>query len=169
MAPDLAALQAGTAARQAPRRGEGPLFPGYIFVELDLDRSAWRSITGTFGVVQLVSTGERPAPVPAGVFEEITARAGSDGLIELLGRKVRVEAPVAAVTATAQRSCETRSSTIPAKRLDLRPTVGSNHDPAAHAHRGRRRHPTAYRSTGICCDEAWRRQRATQSLGHPKA
>jgi transcriptional antiterminator RfaH len=120
---------------------KAPLFPGYIFVELDLDRSAWRSVNGTFGVVQLVSTGERPAPVPAGVVEEITARAGSDGLIELqppplrkgeplqivsgalaecrgffermadrdrvvllldlLGRKVRVEAPVAAVTATA--------------------------------------------------------------------
>lgn len=129
--------------RHARRRDvvKAPLFPGYIFVELDLDRSAWRSVNGTFGVVQLVSTGERPAPVPAGVVEEITARAGADGLIELrppslrkgepleivsgalaecrgffermsdrarvvllldlLGRKVRVEVPVAAVTATA--------------------------------------------------------------------
>jgi transcriptional antiterminator RfaH len=129
--------------RHARRRDvvKAPLFPGYIFVELDLDRSAWRSVNGTFGVVQLVSNGERPAPVPAGIVEEINARAGSDGLIELLppplrkgqplqivsgalaecrgffermadrdrvvllldllGRKVRVEAPVAAVTATA--------------------------------------------------------------------
>ena len=63
-------------------------------MELDLDRSAWRSVTGTFGVVQLVSTGERPAPVPAGVFEEITARAGSDGLIELLPPPLRKGEPL---------------------------------------------------------------------------
>jgi len=71
--------------RHARRRDtvKAPLFPGYIFVELDLERAPWRSINGTFGVTQLVCRGERPAAVPAGVVEEITGRAGEDGLIEL--------------------------------------------------------------------------------------
>src|SRR5258706_16252721 len=30
-----------------------PLFPGYLFVQLDLSRDRWRSINGTLGVVRL--------------------------------------------------------------------------------------------------------------------
>lgn len=128
--------------RHARRRDliKAPLFPGYIFVHLDLEAQTWRSINGTFGVSQLVSFGERPAAVPDGVVEEIAARENKDGLIrlqprsfhkgealrivsgalsecfglfermadrdrvilllDLLGRKVRVKAPMAALAST---------------------------------------------------------------------
>ncbi|HEY9538905.1 MAG TPA: transcriptional activator RfaH [Kiloniellaceae bacterium] len=125
--------------RHARRRDvvKAPLFPGYIFIELDLEQSPWRSINGTFGVTRLVCHADTPAAVPPGIVEEIQARAGADGLVELppaclregqalrivsgaladcrglfermadrdrvillldlLGRKVRVEAPLSAV------------------------------------------------------------------------
>ncbi len=60
-----------------------PLFPRYMFVELDLKLERWRSIYSTFGVSQLISTGEEPVPVPAGVVDEIRAREGRDGFVEL--------------------------------------------------------------------------------------
>lgn len=59
-----------------------PLFPGYLFVELDVTREAWRSINGTIGAIGLVSFGSRPSPLPEGVIEEIRAREGADGLVE---------------------------------------------------------------------------------------
>lgn len=48
-----------------------PLFPGYLFVCLDLNRDRWRSIGGTIGVVRLVAHGERPSPAPHGVVESL--------------------------------------------------------------------------------------------------
>jgi transcription antitermination factor NusG len=41
-----------------------PLFPGYIFVQLDLTRDRWRSVNGTFGIASLIMQGERPHAVP---------------------------------------------------------------------------------------------------------
>jgi transcriptional antiterminator RfaH len=60
-----------------------PLFPGYVFVQLDLDISPWRSINGTFGVSRLVCRGEQPAVLPEGVAEELAAREDDEGLIVL--------------------------------------------------------------------------------------
>ena len=50
-----------------------PFFPGYLFVELDLDVDRWRSINGTIGVLRLVSFGAsgRPAPLPLGFVEKL--------------------------------------------------------------------------------------------------
>ncbi|GAB4352929.1 MAG: transcription/translation regulatory transformer protein RfaH [Kiloniellaceae bacterium] len=66
-----------------------PLFPGYIFVELDLETAPWRSINGTFGVSRLVCHGERPAPLPEGVVAAIAARENADGVIVLQPRGFR--------------------------------------------------------------------------------
>ena len=41
-----------------------PLFPGYLFIRLNLARDGWRSINGTRGIIGLVSFGLRPAAVP---------------------------------------------------------------------------------------------------------
>ncbi len=60
-----------------------PLFPRYLFVEIDLDTQRWRAINSTYGVSYLVGTGARPSPVPEGVVEEIRARENADRLIEL--------------------------------------------------------------------------------------
>ena len=46
-----------------------PVFTGYLFLILDLERDQWRSINGTFGVARVVTAEGRPSPVPAGLVE----------------------------------------------------------------------------------------------------
>lgn len=58
-----------------------PLFPGYLFVALDIERTAWGAINSTYGVAYLVSFGGRPAALPDHVIPEIRAREAEDGLI----------------------------------------------------------------------------------------
>jgi len=41
-----------------------PVFPGYLFVELDIEREAWGAINGTFGVRRLLADGGRPQALP---------------------------------------------------------------------------------------------------------
>ena len=60
-----------------------PLFPRYLFVAVDLARDRWRAIQSTLGVCQLVLAGDEPAPVPDGVVDEIRAREGADGFVNL--------------------------------------------------------------------------------------
>jgi len=59
--------------RHARRRLEKrvPFFPGYLFVQLDVDRQHWRSVNGTLGVRRLIMQGERPLPCPPGLVEEL--------------------------------------------------------------------------------------------------
>ena len=59
-----------------------PLFPRYIFVELDLTRQPWRSVNGTFGVSSLIMQGERPHPVLPGIVETLLASADGDGIVQ---------------------------------------------------------------------------------------
>jgi transcriptional antiterminator RfaH len=72
-----------------------PFFPGYLFIRLDLERDRWRCINGTFGVVRVVTQGERPAPAPRGIVEALIDVCGEEGLIRLqtnltIGQRVRV-------------------------------------------------------------------------------
>ena len=60
-----------------------PLFPGYIFVILDLSRDRWRSVNGTTGVASLIMGVEQPMPVPPGVVEALISRVGSSGALRL--------------------------------------------------------------------------------------
>ena len=60
-----------------------PLFPRYIFVQIDLSHQRWRSINGTRGVSYLITMGEKPTPLPHGIVEEIISRESSDHLIEI--------------------------------------------------------------------------------------
>ncbi len=60
-----------------------PLFPRYIFVEVDLSVQRWRSINSTRGISYLLSMGEKPSAVPDGIVEELKSRAAANGLIEL--------------------------------------------------------------------------------------
>lgn len=70
-----------------------PFFPRYLFVVLDLTRHQWRSISGTFGVANLVMQGDRPHPVPRGVVETLVASSDAGGLLQL-HQQLRVGAPV---------------------------------------------------------------------------
>jgi transcriptional antiterminator RfaH len=58
-----------------------PVFPGYIFVALDVERDRWRSINGTFGVARLLSAEGRPIPVPSGVVEALILSLDEVGLL----------------------------------------------------------------------------------------
>lgn len=68
-------------ARQL-RTVRAPLFPSYVFVSLDLDRDAWRSVNGTFGVSRMVMAGDRPAPAPVGIIEALKALVNERGCVE---------------------------------------------------------------------------------------
>lgn len=58
---------------------EGPLFPGYLFVNLDLGRDRWRSVNGTVGVAYLLMVGEKPVPVPRGLVEDLQSVFSGQG------------------------------------------------------------------------------------------
>lgn len=70
------------------RTVKSPLFPGYIFVVLDVHRDRWRSVNGTFGVASLIMAGEKPLPVPFGVVEELLDYTDEFGVVRL-DRKLR--------------------------------------------------------------------------------
>lgn len=74
-----------------------PLFPRYMFVQIDMATQRWRSIQSTFGVSHLVLNGSEPASVTDGVIATLKAREDDRGLIRLdrstrfaVGDKVRV-------------------------------------------------------------------------------
>jgi len=57
-----------------------PLFPGYLFVELDLEQDSWSPINGTFGVRRLLCHDNRPALVPADLMQSLR-QAEEDGVM----------------------------------------------------------------------------------------
>ena len=74
-----------------------PLFPRYLFVQLDVATQTWRPIRSTFGVSHVVCQGDTPASVCPGVVEALKSREGEGGLIKLVnplrftrGDKIRV-------------------------------------------------------------------------------
>ena len=58
-----------------------PVFPGYIFIALDVARDRWRSVNGTLGVARLLSAEGSPVPVPSGVVEAFITRLDEAGLV----------------------------------------------------------------------------------------
>jgi len=75
-----------------------PLFPGYIFVELDLQDELWAPINGTFGVRRLLCQRERPAIVSKNFIETLRGTIDDEGLVAIPdselkpGQKVRIVA-----------------------------------------------------------------------------
>ena len=68
--------------RHAKRIGtvRGALFPGYLFVALDPERTAWRAINGTFGVRRILCDGAHPQALPEGFVAALRSAVGADGL-----------------------------------------------------------------------------------------
>src|SRR5215207_1108538 len=72
--------------RRHARRVEpvtAPLFPGYIFVAIDINAQRWLSIDSTFGVTRLVRDGDRPAAVPPAIINALKSREDAKGLVLL--------------------------------------------------------------------------------------
>lgn len=76
-----------------------PLFPGYMFVQIDMQKQRWRSIQSTSGVASLVLNGSEPAAVPPLVLRSLLGREDESGYVKLderpmfaQGDKVRVTA-----------------------------------------------------------------------------
>jgi transcriptional antiterminator RfaH len=85
-----------------------PIFPGYLFVALDLDRDPWLSVRSTVGVSRLYTQDGRPIPVPAGIVETLIAQTNGTltrldaGLVR--GQRVRILAgPFADFVGTLER------------------------------------------------------------------
>ena len=72
-----------------------PLFPGYIFLILDLSRDRWHVVNSTFGVASLIMGVEQPIPVPHGIVEALVTATEASGLVRLdsdleIGQTVRI-------------------------------------------------------------------------------
>lgn len=59
------------------------LFPGYVFVELDLEVDQWRPVNGTVGAIGIIRNADSPTPVPNGIIESIQAREDEAGSVSL--------------------------------------------------------------------------------------
>ena len=74
-----------------------PLFPGYIFVEIDVAVQRWRVVQSTIGVSRLVCNGDWPAALADDVIEGLKRQQDASGFVKLErgsqfkpGDKVRV-------------------------------------------------------------------------------
>ncbi|WP_394729443.1 transcription termination/antitermination NusG family protein [Altererythrobacter sp. GH1-8] len=76
--PSLKRMKARAGRTVAVREA---LFPGYVFVRLDMARDRWRSINGTIGVSRLVMFGDMPARLPDGFIDGLIARQDEDGVV----------------------------------------------------------------------------------------
>jgi transcriptional antiterminator RfaH len=57
-----------------------PLFPGYLFVQIDPEARPWRTVNSTWGVSRLVSFGpDGPREVPAPLVAGLMARTDGAG------------------------------------------------------------------------------------------
>jgi len=72
--------------RRHARRSEivpAPLFPRYLFVQIDVAMQRWRSIYSTFGVSQLIGHSDTPTPVSDHVITTLRLREDEAGYIQL--------------------------------------------------------------------------------------
>jgi len=65
---------------------QAPLFPRYLFVEMNLENVRWRSIQSTMGVLNLVCFGEKPIPVPQNVITILKSCEDENCLIKFVGQ-----------------------------------------------------------------------------------
>ena len=63
-----------------------PLFPGYMFVKVGVESAPWQKINNTFGVSRLVSSGNKPKPLPLSLISGLMLRC--DALGKLLPPQV---------------------------------------------------------------------------------
>lgn len=63
-----------------------PLFPAYLFVNMNVAADRWRSVNGTRGVKTLLMTNSQtPLALPVGVIERLEKQCAVGGFIEVAG------------------------------------------------------------------------------------
>ena len=72
-----------------------PLFPGYVFTQVDTTLHRWRSIVSTFGVRSLVSFGDRLSFLQDGFIQTLMAREVDGAIVRptspyAVGQHVRI-------------------------------------------------------------------------------
>ncbi len=77
------------------KRLQVPLFPGYLFVHVALERALWAEVVRTRGIVEVLGAAGRCIPVPAAQIESVRALLAGGVLISphpylQAGRRVRV-------------------------------------------------------------------------------
>lgn len=68
-----------------------PLFPGYLFVELQTDGQDWSKIRSTRGVRDFVRFGGVPGRVPESVLEHLKILDTTDAAIELMRQRLAIK------------------------------------------------------------------------------
>lgn len=58
-----------------------PLFPRYLFINMDVNNAAWRAINSTRGITNLICHGDKPTSLPEGVVETIRGREDQNGWV----------------------------------------------------------------------------------------
>jgi transcriptional antiterminator RfaH len=58
-----------------------PLFPGYLFVQIDPDLGPWRQVNSTRGVARLIRLGAEPSVVPNEIVEALMARCDKQSIL----------------------------------------------------------------------------------------
>lgn len=59
------------------------LFPGYLFVAMNVEETRWRAISSTSGVRRLICNGTDPVPLPPGIVEDIQSRLDDNGFVQV--------------------------------------------------------------------------------------
>ena len=60
-----------------------PLFPGYVFILMDIKSTNWSVINSTYGVKNIISRGLEPVEVPKKVIEELKMRENREGITNI--------------------------------------------------------------------------------------
>lgn len=60
-----------------------PLFPRYLFVNIDLDHAPFRSINGTRGVAYLIMSKNKPLFVPTHIIDNLRQQTDQQGTIPI--------------------------------------------------------------------------------------
>ena len=59
-----------------------PLFPGYLFIGVDVDAVSWRSVNGTYGVAKVVTFGcQEPQCLPEQLISGLKARCDQENCL----------------------------------------------------------------------------------------
>ena len=59
-----------------------PLFPGYLFVQLNPDKGPWHQVNNTRGVTRLVRLCSEPSVVPNSIVSALITRCGENGVLQ---------------------------------------------------------------------------------------